>query len=174
MTPAGGSTTSARRDFDVRVIEQCRHCGQDIVQRYDEWIHRHGGQRVCVGITFAEPAVIENASIGAVYYQPPSDGVLECVSAEIIGGLKRFARFWPTAPERVEWGWTLHATATQIWPTEPDKAEPGPRCAFAQHAFEADNGRVDKGTVCRCGERYLDYRADVPSRWLMAVGRLTE
>lgn len=60
-----------------------------------------------------------NPRVVAVYYQPPSEGTEECVSVEVVGGPKRFARFWPKSkPPRIEWGWSLHESAQKVFANE--------------------------------------------------------
>lgn len=68
--------------------------------------------------------VQDTQGIAAIYVQPASDGVEACVSFEMVGGQKRYARFWPRHPERIEWGWRLHESAVRIWPPNiPDTEE---------------------------------------------------
>jgi len=57
-----------------------------------------------------------------IWYQPPSDGVQECISVRVVGGPKRYMRVWPAAIldrqdylAGVEWGWVLHDTAVKVW-----------------------------------------------------------
>ena len=65
----------------------------------------------------------------AIYIQPESDGVSQCVSFEVTGGPKNFMRLWPNVPARdgtgalVEWGWMVGTTAVKVW--EGDSDEPG-------------------------------------------------
>lgn len=51
----------------------------------------------------------------SIHHQLASDEVMECVSVEVVGGPKPFARFWP-ATGTLEWAWVLHPTAKQVWP----------------------------------------------------------
>lgn len=59
-----------------------------------------------------------NPSVEAIYYTPPSEGVAECVGIEVVGGPKPFARYFPISPSRIEWGHTLHDTATEVYRRE--------------------------------------------------------
>jgi hypothetical protein len=52
--------------------------------------------------------------VEAIYIQPEGDGVMECVSIEVVAGPKRYVRFWP-ASKKTEWGWSLHPTAREVW-----------------------------------------------------------
>lgn len=60
-----------------------------------------------------------------IWYQPPSEGVQECISVKVVGGPKQYMRIWPQTilvghdyPGGVEWGWVLHETAQKIWESE--------------------------------------------------------
>lgn len=62
------------------------------------------------------------AWVQGIWYQPPSEGVQECISVQVIGGPKRFMRIWPDAILAgqdylggVEWGWVVGQTAQQVW-----------------------------------------------------------
>lgn len=58
-----------------------------------------------------------NPAVESIYYQPPGDGVHECVIVEFVGGPKAYARFFTgSRPYRIEWGWALHKTAVKVWP----------------------------------------------------------
>ena len=61
----------------------------------------------------------EQGLVEAIYYQPESDGVQECVSIEVVAGPKAFVRYWP-ASKKTEWGWSLHPTSVLVWSREQE------------------------------------------------------
>lgn len=54
-----------------------------------------------------------NPRVQSIWYQPPSEGVVECVGLEV-GVPKRFLRIYPT--QRItDYGWVMHESAFIVW-----------------------------------------------------------
>lgn len=80
----------------------------------EAWVHLEETLMALILANDAAETGIDLGPVVAVYAAPETDDQEPCIVVEMVGGPKRYARFWPRGDGRIEWGWVLGDNAIRI------------------------------------------------------------